>query len=152
MALPALEAGHDACRRMFRALSAGEDLSQIVQDFIEAEGNLQVHLAELHEAAPGEVPPHRRAAAAAAELTADLQRAELALLAAEALADAELRRPSAEVPAAAVLNLASHLGPSAAPPRSQHAFNAAAAEGFRHGWGLPAPPQHLRSMRDGQAG
>jgi hypothetical protein len=87
-----------------------------------------------------------RAARRAAEAcTTALQDAETALLAALALAEAEIERDPIEMPAAEVTGFAARLKVAGAAPSEQHAFSAVAASGFKLGWGLPAPPQHFRS-------
>jgi hypothetical protein len=139
--MAALEAGHAACRSAFRTLSSGGDVSADVLSLLHAETTLQIAMLDRTEPTAGPRADRRAAEAC----TTALQDAEAGLLAALALAEAEIERDPVEWPAADVASLAAQLSVAGAAPAGQHAFNAAADTGLKMGWGLPAPPQHFRS-------
>lgn len=141
-AMSALEAGHAACRSAFRTLSSGGDVAPDVQALLQAETQLQIAMLDRTEPTTG--PRATRRAAEAC--TTALQDAETALLAALALAEPEMQRDCVQCPASDVTGFAAALSVAGAAPAGQHAFNAAAGSGFKMGWGLPAPPQHFRSV------
>lgn len=140
-AMAALEAGHAACRSAFRVLSGGGDVSADVRALLEAETRLQIAMLDRAEPTAG-LRAARRAAEACTTALCD---AENALLAALALAEAEIERDPVDLQLADVAGFATQLSVAGAAPAGQHAFNVVAGSGFKMGWGLPAPPQHFRS-------
>ncbi len=150
-ALAHLQAYRESTEQLFEALRAGSSIEEPFERLLAVDEGLQsaaVRLIAEADAMQAAAASRERALErdasflrtassaqrAEEQLARVIERAHSALATADGLANASVDD---------LVHAAERVSYSSAAPTSEHAFGVAARDGFRRGWGTPAPQQHM---------